>query len=96
MGCGGDRSMSHPEIWANLEACAARALPREQIALQFGRLKAPDKVMDMSPVTPAAADQRSAPTAGEESRIYNQRHARTGGDRLVAAGSSLARRTLAN
>jgi len=40
--------MNYSESWDKFEDCAARALPREQIAALFERLEPLDKVVDMS------------------------------------------------
>jgi len=40
--------MNYSESWDKFEDCAARALPREQIAALFERLETLDKVVDMS------------------------------------------------
>jgi hypothetical protein len=51
VGRGGDRPMSDAELWDKFEDCAARALPREQVAPLYERLETLDKVQDMSQVT---------------------------------------------
>ncbi len=48
---GGDNPISASELWDKFENCAAKALPREQIASLFERLETLDKVIDMSQAT---------------------------------------------
>ena len=50
VGRGGDNPMSNSELWDKFSDCAARALPREQIAPLFERLETLEKVSEMSQV----------------------------------------------
>ena len=45
VGRGGDNPMDSSELWDKFSDCAARALPREQIAPLFERLETLEKVV---------------------------------------------------
>jgi hypothetical protein len=51
VGRGGDNPMSQDELWEKFSDCAARSLPREQIAPLFDRLETLDAVSDINQVT---------------------------------------------
>jgi 2-methylcitrate dehydratase PrpD len=51
VGRGGDDPMSSSELWDKFSDCAARGLPREQIAPLFERLETLDKVTEIAQVT---------------------------------------------
>jgi 2-methylcitrate dehydratase PrpD len=51
VGRGGDDPMSSGELWDKFSDCAARGLPREQIAPLFERLETFDKVTEIAQVT---------------------------------------------
>jgi len=51
VGRGGDDPMSSSELWDKFSDCAARSLPREQIAPLFERLETLDKVDGITQVT---------------------------------------------
>jgi 2-methylcitrate dehydratase PrpD len=51
VGRGGDNPMDSGELWDKFNDCAARALPREQIAPLFERLETLEKVTDIAQVT---------------------------------------------
>lgn len=51
LGRGGDYPMSNLELWEKFDDCAARSLPREQIAPLFERLETLDRVVKISDVT---------------------------------------------
>lgn len=54
VGRGGDNPMTQDELWEKFKDCAARALPREQIAPLFERLETLDAVSDINQVTQLA------------------------------------------
>lgn len=51
LGRGGDNPMTDAELWEKFEDCAAKALPKVQIAPLFERLETLDSVPDMNQVT---------------------------------------------
>jgi 2-methylcitrate dehydratase PrpD len=51
VGRGGDDPMSSSELWDKFNDCAARSLPREQIAPLFERLETLEKVNEIAQVT---------------------------------------------
>jgi 2-methylcitrate dehydratase PrpD len=51
VGRGGDDPMSSSELWDKFSDCAARGIPREQIAPLFERLETLEKVTDIAQVT---------------------------------------------
>jgi 2-methylcitrate dehydratase PrpD len=51
VGRGGDDPMSSSELWDKFNDCAARSLPREQIAPLFERLETLEKVTEIAQVT---------------------------------------------
>jgi 2-methylcitrate dehydratase PrpD len=51
IGRGGDDPMSSSELWDKFNDCAARSLPREQIAPLFERLETLEKVTEIAQVT---------------------------------------------
>jgi 2-methylcitrate dehydratase PrpD len=51
VGRGGDDPMSSSELWEKFSDCAARGLPREQIAPLFERLETLDKVTEIVQIT---------------------------------------------
>lgn len=51
VGRGGDDPMSNSELWDKFSDCAARGLPREQIAPLFERLETLDKVTEIAQLT---------------------------------------------
>ena len=51
VGRGGNNPMDSGELWDKFSDCAARSLPREQIALLFERLETFDKVTEVAQVT---------------------------------------------
>jgi 2-methylcitrate dehydratase PrpD len=51
VGRGGDNPMSSAEMWDKFSDCAARSLPRDQIAPLFERLEALEDVTDIAQVT---------------------------------------------
>lgn len=51
VGRGGDNPMSSSELWDKFSDCAARSLPREQIAPLFERLETLEKVTEIAQVT---------------------------------------------
>ncbi|MBR1229008.1 MULTISPECIES: MmgE/PrpD family protein [unclassified Bradyrhizobium] len=51
VGRGGDNPMSSSELWDKFNDCAARSLPREQIAPLFERLETLEKVTEIAQVT---------------------------------------------
>jgi 2-methylcitrate dehydratase PrpD len=51
IGRGGDDPMSSSELWDKFNDCAARSLPREQIAPLFERLETLEKVSEIAQVT---------------------------------------------
>jgi 2-methylcitrate dehydratase PrpD len=51
VGRGGDDPMSSSELWDKFSDCAARGLPREQIAPLFERLETLEKVTEIAQVT---------------------------------------------
>jgi len=65
VGRGGDNPMSNEELWEKFSDCAARSLPREQIAPLFERLETLDTVADVNQVTRLA----------EVSHLHDRQHA---------------------
>jgi 2-methylcitrate dehydratase PrpD len=65
VGRGGDNPMTADELWEKFSDCAARALPREQIAPLFERLETLDTASDVNQVTQLA----------EVSRLHDRPHA---------------------
>jgi 2-methylcitrate dehydratase PrpD len=51
VGRGGDNPMNSEELWEKFSDCAARSLPREQIAPLFERLETFEKVTEMAQLT---------------------------------------------
>lgn len=51
VGRGGDNPMSSTEMWDKFSDCAARSLPRDQLALLFERLQAFETITDIADVT---------------------------------------------
>jgi 2-methylcitrate dehydratase PrpD len=51
VGRGGDNPMSSSELWDKFSDCAARSLPREQIAPLFERLETLEKITEIAQVT---------------------------------------------
>jgi 2-methylcitrate dehydratase PrpD len=51
VGRGGDNPMDAGEMWDKFSDCAARSLPREQVAPLFERLETFEKVTDIAQVT---------------------------------------------
>src|SRR3978361_1478105 len=50
-GGGGENPMSSSELWDKFNDCAARSLPREQIAPLFERLETFEKITELAQVT---------------------------------------------